>query len=141
MFALWTGSWKLDQGLQERKRMCWHPSIWYLSTILLTNLCSQKAGLRLSQGSGRYGPGIFVIQFTHRRSDTHLLCFRDNLLERTRLLQKRQRSEHIALPTTLYTPLSVRSNSSVLGGKERAPCMQVPEFTPLRCRAAPPRKS
>ena len=84
-----------------------------------------------------------MIQFIHSISDTHLLCLylRENLLERTRALQKKQRSGRIAPPTTPYTPLSVISNSNVLGGKERAPRMQVPDFTPLRHRAPPPRKS
>lgn len=82
-----------------------------------------------------------MIQFIHSTLVTHLVYFRENLLERTRALQKKQRSGHIAPPTTPYTPLSVGSNSNVLGGKERAPHMEVPDFTPLGRRAAPPRKS
>ncbi|KAF8817055.1 hypothetical protein BYT27DRAFT_6941902 [Phlegmacium glaucopus] len=69
------------------------------------------------------------------------LWSRENLSERTRALQKKQRSGHVAPPTTPYTPLSVGNNNNVLGGKERAPRMQVPDFTPLGRRAAPPRKS
>jgi hypothetical protein len=83
---------------------------------------------------------FFVIQFIGR---SYTVYFRENLFERTRALQKKQRSGHVAPPTTPCTPLSVSSNSNnVLGGKDsRAPRMQIPDFTPLGRRAAPPRKS
>ena len=140
MLALRTSGWKLDQCLQARGRTSWRLSIWYPSTTLLTNLWSQKAGSRPSQDSERYGPGIFVDLFiVYHHSST--VYFRESLLERTRALQKKQRSGHIAPPTTPYTPASVGSNSNVLGGKERVPRMEVPDFTPLGRRAAPPRKS
>ena len=64
-------------------------------------------------------------------------------MERTRALQKKQKSGNIAPPTTPYTPLSVvNSNDEVLRGQDsRAPRMQVPDFTPLGRRATLPRKS
>ena len=85
---------------------------------------------------------VFMIQLLFI-VDSSTVYSRENLLERTRALQKKQRSGHIAPPTTPCTPLSVSSNSNdVLGGKDlRAPRMQVPDFTPLGRRAASPQKS
>lgn len=90
-----------------------------------------------------------VLWSRYFRDSCHLEYFRhlstvfsrENLLERTRALQKKQRLGHIAPPTTPYTPLSVGSNRNVLGGREGALRMQVPDLTPLGRRAAPPRKS
>lgn len=65
-------------------------------------------------------------------------------MERTRALQKKQRSGNIARPTTPCTPLSVvKSNGDDgLGEKDsRVLRMQIPDFTPLARRATLPRKS
>ena len=99
--------------------------------MLLKNLLSQRAGLRLSQGLESYGRGNLFIVISNSTSDTHStvwIIFRENLLKRTRALQKKQRSRNIALPTTPYTPLSVDR-------------MQIADFTPLRRWATLPRKS
>ena len=101
---------------------------------------ASKGGFKIVARFGALWSRYFR-DFIRNTSDTQLVSFRENLLERTRALQKKQRSGHIAPPTTPYTPLSVGSNSSVLGGNGRVPRMQVPDFTPLGRRAAPPRKS
>ena len=76
---------------------------------------------------------------------TYIVYFRDNLIERARALQRKQRSGHVARPSTPFTPLSTfRSTASPsmfadpLGGKMRAPRVEVPDFTPLVGRRAMP---
>jgi hypothetical protein len=49
-------------------------------------------------------------------------------------LQNKQRSGNVAPPTTPYTP----SPASLVLGTNRAPLMEVPDFTPLGRRAPPP---
>jgi len=73
------------------------------------------------------------------------MYFRDNLVERARALQRKQRSGHVARPSTPFTPFSTsRSIASPflladpLGGKMRAPRVEVPDFTPLVGRRAMP---
>ena len=101
--------------------------------------------MRLFQGLESYGPGKFIIfviifKFIHNK-----LFDRENLLERTRALQKKQRSGKIAPPTSPYTPLSVVNNSNrddVFRRKfSRSPSVQIPDFTPLQLRTTQLRKS
>ncbi|KDR68464.1 hypothetical protein GALMADRAFT_283159 [Galerina marginata CBS 339.88] len=74
---------------------------------------------------------------------------RDNLVDRTRALQRKQRAGNVAHPTTprsvafAFSPsVSSTGTEDVLGGKRRMPSMEVPDFTPLGRRAGPPpRKS
>ncbi|KIM42226.1 hypothetical protein M413DRAFT_444671 [Hebeloma cylindrosporum] len=70
---------------------------------------------------------------------------RDNLVERAHALRRKQRSGHVARPSTPFTPLpiscSVASPSVLadpLGGKMRASRVEVPDFTPLVGRRAMP---
>ena len=77
-------------------------------------------------------------------SDNSIYCFdRENLLERTRALQKKQRSGKFAPPTSPYTPLSiVNSRDDIFRRKySRSPSMQVPDFTPLQRHATLLQKS
>ncbi|KAH6909522.1 hypothetical protein BKA70DRAFT_1276401 [Coprinopsis sp. MPI-PUGE-AT-0042] len=73
---------------------------------------------------------------------------RDSLLQRTRALQQKQRSGKVAPPLTPRNPLSPAPpppptqpspSAKVLGGRNRRPSMEVPDFTPLGRRAPPPR--
>ncbi|TFK41544.1 hypothetical protein BDQ12DRAFT_678161 [Crucibulum laeve] len=61
----------------------------------------------------------------------------DNLLQRARALQNKQRSGNVAPPSTPYTPFP---GDDSMGGARRMPSMDVPDFTPLGRRAPPPRK-
>lgn len=60
---------------------------------------------------------------------------RENLLQRVKALQNKQRSGNVAPPTTPYTPSPGTYN--VFGNNRRVSSMEVPEFTPLARRAPP----
>jgi len=62
---------------------------------------------------------------------------RDNLYQRGRALQNKQRSGNVAPPTTPYTP---SPRSLMLGTTRPLPSMDVPDFTPLGKRGPPPAK-
>ncbi|KAF8156696.1 hypothetical protein B0H34DRAFT_710207 [Crassisporium funariophilum] len=66
---------------------------------------------------------------------------RGNIIERTRALQRKQRSGSVARPSSPHTPFMSNASVGALGGKRRAPTMEVPDFTPLGRRAVMPRRS
>jgi len=75
-----------------------------------------------------------------------IVSYRPNLIERTRALQRKQRSGNVAHPTTPrssigvsppFFPRSVTTPDYALGGARRVPFMEVPDFTPLGRRVPP----
>ncbi|KAF9003433.1 hypothetical protein BDQ17DRAFT_1390559 [Cyathus striatus] len=62
---------------------------------------------------------------------------RENLLQRAKALQNKQRAGHVAPPVTPYLPLP---RSTEFPDARRMATIEVPEFTPLKRRPAPPRK-
>ncbi|KAF8226459.1 hypothetical protein L208DRAFT_1380191 [Tricholoma matsutake] len=62
---------------------------------------------------------------------------RDNICQRVKALQNKQRSGNVAPPTTPYTP---SPGNLVYGTTSRVPLMEVPDFTPLGRRAPPPKQ-
>ncbi|KAF8882194.1 hypothetical protein CPB84DRAFT_1838218 [Gymnopilus junonius] len=74
---------------------------------------------------------------------------RESVTQRTLALQRKQRAGNVARPTTPRSvsftfspsvPLSSKG-AGALGGKNRIPSMEVPDFTPLGRRSGPPRRS
>ncbi|GLB39272.1 hypothetical protein LshimejAT787_0604340 [Lyophyllum shimeji] len=64
----------------------------------------------------------------------------DNLLQRVRALQNKQRSGNVAPPTTPYTP-SPSARNHTFAHSRRMLSMEVPDFTPLGRRTAPPARA
>ncbi|KAG6899012.1 hypothetical protein C0993_001771, partial [Termitomyces sp. T159_Od127] len=63
---------------------------------------------------------------------------RENLVQRVKALQNKQRKGIVAPPTTPNTPRSILTNPSASLFTHRLSTMEVPDFTPLGRRAAPP---
>ncbi|KAG6879848.1 hypothetical protein C0992_010806, partial [Termitomyces sp. T32_za158] len=62
----------------------------------------------------------------------------ENLVQRVKALQNKQRKGIVAPPTTPNTPRTSLTNPSASLFTHRLPSMEVPDFTPLGRRAAPP---
>ncbi|KAG5653559.1 hypothetical protein H0H81_012248 [Sphagnurus paluster] len=63
----------------------------------------------------------------------------DNLFQRVKALQNKQRKGNVAPPTTPYTPGNGIGNT--FAHTRRMPSMEVPDFTPLGRRAPPPARA